>query len=405
MRKAALSLFTVAIALSTLTTVRAEIPWQTDLRSAHTQAQSEGKMLLLHFYSDNCMWCDRLEEGSFKSPEVGEAVVKSFVPVKVHANKSPQLTEMFKVTKFPTDVIVTTKGKTLSHQVSPQQPARYVAMLTKVAPAPEAPRFAGAVPAPEAKVAAAQPNANIAAPEVALQSGIEAPSVGIEAAGDQTPPANSMGFSLPGNLSNGAKGQLASSPSESMSLAMPGQESVEATGAAITPPLPSATIAQETTAALDIPTAPLDTAAPSATSVADEPSGAPAAEMPELAMQGFCPVTVIKQDRWEDGNPQFGVIHLGKLYLFVSEDAMQTFLADPTPYTPVLNEIDVVRFFEEKKIVPGKREFGVKDPKYNRMFFFADEAARDHFESEYDRYVDASIKVMDQAVKDANPGS
>ncbi len=130
-----------------------------------------------------------------------------------------------------------------------------------------------------------------------------------------------------------------------------------------------------------------------------------ATPMPELAMQGFCAVTVINEDRWEEGSPQYGVIHLGKLYLFVSEQAMQTFLADPTPYTPVLNEIDVVRFFEEKKIVPGKREWGVKDPVYNRMFFFADEAARNHFEKSYDRYTDAAIDVMEKAVKDANPGT
>ena len=84
---------------------------------------------------------------------------------------------------------------------------------------------------------------------------------------------------------------------------------------------------------------------------------------------------------------------------------MKKFLADPIPFTPVLNEIDVVRFFEERKIVPGKREWGLKDPVYNRMFFFADEAAMNHFYSEYERYTDAAIEVMEKAVKDANPGT
>ncbi|NND96595.1 MAG: DUF3508 domain-containing protein, partial [Pirellulaceae bacterium] len=129
------------------------------------------------------------------------------------------------------------------------------------------------------------------------------------------------------------------------------------------------------------------------------------ADQPELAMQGYCPVTVIKQDRWVEGNPKLGVIHLGKLYLFADTDAMQTFLADPVPYTPILNEIDVVRFFEERKIVKGKREWGLKDPTHNRMFFFADEAAMNHFWNEYERYTDASIEVMEQAVREANPGT
>ena len=98
-------------------------------------------------------------------------------------------------------------------------------------------------------------------------------------------------------------------------------------------------------------------------------------------------------------------IHLGKLYLFQNEDAKNQFLADPIPYTPVLNEVDVVRFFEERVIVPGKREWGVKDPNYQRMFFFADEAAMNHFIDQHLRYTDAAIEVMQTAVRDANPGS
>ena len=85
MRKAALSLITTAAIMMTANTVTAEIAWQENLRTAHSQAEKEGKLLLLHFYSDNCVWCDRLEEGSFKAKPVGEAVAKSFVPIKIHA--------------------------------------------------------------------------------------------------------------------------------------------------------------------------------------------------------------------------------------------------------------------------------------------------------------------------------
>ena len=98
------------------------------------------------------------------------------------------------------------------------------------------------------------------------------------------------------------------------------------------------------------------------------------------------------------------MIHLGKLYLFADADAVKTFLSSPMSYTPMLNEIDVVRFFEEKKVVPGRREWGVIDPVHNRMYFFADEAAMIHFENSFDTYVDAALEVMDEAVSEANPG-
>ncbi len=81
---------------------------------------------------------------------------------------------------------------------------------------------------------------------------------------------------------------------------------------------------------------------------------------------------------------------------------MEKFLADPAPYTPVLNEIDVVRFFEERVIVPGKRDFGVTDPIHKRIFLFADEDAMNHFMEAYERYTEPAIKLMETAVRDAN---
>ncbi len=45
--------------------------------------------------------------------------------------KSPSIATTFKVTRFPTDVIVTTQGQALSHSVSPQDPNAYVAMLSQ----------------------------------------------------------------------------------------------------------------------------------------------------------------------------------------------------------------------------------------------------------------------------------
>ena len=35
---------------------------------------------------------------------------------------------------------------------------------------------------------------------------------------------------------------------------------------------------------------------------------------PKLAMDGFCAVSVVNEARWIEGKPEFGVVHLGKLY-------------------------------------------------------------------------------------------
>ncbi|TWU60024.1 hypothetical protein Poly51_02980 [Rubripirellula tenax] len=403
MKAVALTLLTtLAITLVVSSPANAEIAWQTNLRTAHAQAQAEGKLLLMHFFTDNCSWCDKLEAGAFKDASVGGAISQNFVAVKVHAGQSPKLAEMFKVTKFPTDVIVTTEGKTLAHGVSPQEPSRYVAMLASTLP-----NLPTQNPAASNSMMASNPMPN---PHVQSAPGYAlAPAA---APTQQVAAESNTGWELPsGPASIAEAGKLASSRTENLSLSLPEQVSAptqkQTTAPEINVSVPNVTAAAEKAVATtkqktaDAAANAKKAAAAAVASVAGAVAGVPAE--PELAMDGYCAVTVVDDAKWVEGSPEFGVIHLGKLYLFSTQDKMKKFLAEPIPYTPVLNEIDVVRFFEERVIVPGKREYAMQDPTNRRMFFFADEAAMLHFENTYDRYVDASLKVMAEAVQESNP--
>ncbi|QDT05543.1 thiol:disulfide interchange protein precursor [Rubripirellula lacrimiformis] len=385
MKAVALTLMTtIAMTLMVASPANAEIAWQTNLRTAHAKAQAEGKLLLLHFFTDNCVWCDRLEEGAFLDPSVNSAIEEKFVAVKVHAGQSPKLAEMFKVTKFPTDVVVNIEGKTLSHGVSPQQPDRYIAMLVgavRSAPTPAAPGSPMIAGTPAAAPPAGAPAYAVAAKPTETAA---AP------VGPKSPPASTAAsWELPsGPNAIAAKNRLVSNSTEGLSLAMPGD---------VASPSPAKAVESSK---------PANTSVAAAKPAASKPAAAKSSShQPELAMDGYCAVTVVDDAEWVEGSPEFGVIHLGKLYLFSSDAKKKKFLAQPVPYTPVLNEIDVVRFFEEQVIVPGKREWAMQDPFNKRMFFFADKASMLHFENTYERYVDAAIDVMDKAVKESNPGS
>lgn len=391
------ALLTAALMATCSSIARAEIAWRADLTSAHAEATAQNKPILLHFYSDNCVWCDRLEAGAFQSAEVNKAIAGGFVPIKIHAGQSPELAKMFKVTKFPTDVVVTPTGQTLAHGVSPQDPKGYVTMLAKannmmaaatppMGPAmgpPENPTTG----LPDPTMVAARSNANSTQPPSVAPPSQTVSAANAQAYKDATvnpmayPPPAQTAAARPATatLPGGATARLAGVRTDGMSLGLPGQM----TNDRVTNAPPA-----------NVPTA--DDVADSQDRESDS--------TPKLAMEGFCAVTVIDEDKWVEGNPKFGVVHLGKLYLFSSAEKMETFLADPMPYTPVLNEIDVVRFFEERQIVAGKRRFGMRDPVHQRMFFFADEAAMNHFFNDYDRYTDAAIEVMARAVKDSNQG-
>lgn len=380
-----LSLAAVAVASSS---AMGEIAWREDLQKAHAEATASGKPLLLHFYGDNCPWCDKLDAGAFTTAEVGNAIKQNFIPVKVHTGKNPNLVQMFKVKQIPTDVVVTTNGQVLSHGTSKQQPADFVAVLAqavKSVPAGTAPSDSIAAN-PQAAPQSPPTGPQSVAPSQVTPSQVTPPSyatAGPIVVPTQVQPAvgaaTTNNFTIPAGFTGGATGQLAGVRTEGMSLGTPEQVTASAPKPALSAPSVSS---GETTP---------NTAGPSGTA------------QPDLALEGYCPVTLVDEVRWEEGNPKHGVVHLGKLYLFSSDSAMQTFLSNPEPYTPVLNEIDVVRFFEERTIVPGKRTHGTRIK--NRMFFFADEDALEHFQLEWERYYDASIQVMENAIKDANPGT
>ncbi|MEC7679916.1 MAG: DUF255 domain-containing protein [Planctomycetota bacterium] len=460
--------------LITASSVQAEINWHLELREAHSVAKNQNKPILLHFYADDCVWCEKLERGALASPEVAEAIHANFVPVKIHANSSPTLARMFKVDKFPSDVIVTTTGDTMSHSVSPQDVSRYLEMLQKAilveptASTPTidsptidtnpAPNLSGMVnpmeserqvPESSATLEAEEPvdhghvaYANlggkttdelnqktqlpheVAPPDYAtLENPVYNPQMDSSHSSSQLESVShstqaETAFTLPTEPTttsgdppgeNGAPASESNGQSEPPTLALPSEaiqspngdaaESPEQGSEQLTMPSMSDPANSEstnhTTGVTDVATATANELQSQSSSVA----------APKLALEGFCAVTVIQEDQWIEGDPKLSVIHLGRLYLFANEEKRDIFLSNPIQYTPVLNEIDPVVFFEERRIVPGKREWGMKDPVHQRMFFFADEASMNHFYKQHERYTQSAIDLMEQAIKQSHPDS
>ena len=104
---------------------------------------------------------------------------------------------------------------------------------------------------------------------------------------------------------------------------------------------------------------------------------APAAESP-LAMDGFCPVTLVHQSEWKKGDAKFGVVHKNRTYLFSSWSEQQLFLANPDKYAPGLSGHDPVILAEHGQWVEGKRNYGVFFG--DQFFLFSDAATREEFE-------------------------
>ena len=127
-------LFVFGCLLATAVTATAQdrISWLTDLREARELAERQNRLVLLHFWSETCGPCKRLERYVFNQPEFIRALTSGYIPVKINVESQPRLVQFYNVSSWPTDVIVTPEGREIQRFISKQDANDYIAMLDGV---------------------------------------------------------------------------------------------------------------------------------------------------------------------------------------------------------------------------------------------------------------------------------
>ena len=85
----------------------------------------------------------------------------------------------------------------------------------------------------------------------------------------------------------------------------------------------------------------------------------------------------LRKGAWKKGAPDFGAIHRGRTYLFAGRKEQEEFLKRPDELAPLLSGYDPVEFFDNGRIVDGKREFGLDYD--GHVFLFNSEKTMEKF--------------------------
>lgn len=330
----------------------AGVVWEKNLDAARKKAEAEGKLLLLHFWTETCGPCKRLDSTVFNQPSVASSINKHFVPLKVNANAAAELAKALRVTRVPTDVIVTTKGKVVQSLVSPATPMDYIAKMTQVAAAEGAKAgstFALAAAKSPYGPIVNQTYANLTPPQSATSTA-DVPSIALPPAGTPAEPKTAVKPTAPSTSTPAPRPQTKTNPYLS-AKPKPKQPVAKANGGPQLPP------------------------------------GAP-----PLAFDGYCTVTMKKGMKWARGDARYGAIHRGRTYLFTSPAEQKAFLSDPDSFAPALSGVDPVVAFEQGKAVAGKREFGLEYE--DRFYLFSSEATLNKFWSNPSGYAERVQQAM-----------
>ena len=356
--------------------------------------------MLIHFWSDNCPPCLKLEQTVLNRSEVIRAIGTNYVPLKVNVDAAPQLAEYYRVTQWPTDVIVSPEGAEIFRAASSQDPNRFIATLDQVAAHARINQPIHGSPSTE--IATQSPNDQPFNRASAFPVGNAAGSSMLPAAGNgttipnaaaTTQPSSSFGYGAPNARQQDAHQQRAAAQS-------PAYVSNQFASADIPPgsrssfPAPNPVNQEQAVSTTASPNAETrsgmnpNMAMSGAPAVGPEQRSGNATTAPppaNLALDGYCSVTLVEQEKWVKGDPKWGAVHEGRTYLFTGQAEQQRFLADYDRYAPALSGVDCVKYVENGKLVNGRRAHGVFYR--GQIFLFADEAALQRFWSAPERFL------------------
>ena len=115
----------------------------------------------------------------------------------------------------------------------------------------------------------------------------------------------------------------------------------------------------------------------------DAPKAQTKTETEVFVLNGKCPVTLIRDGKWEEGKREIGCVHRGRVYLFSSQENLKVFQASPETFSPILAGYDPVVFHDEGELVDGNEKHGVfmgKAPNH-RIVLFKSAATRARFQA------------------------
>jgi hypothetical protein len=106
---------------------------------------------------------------------------------------------------------------------------------------------------------------------------------------------------------------------------------------------------------------------PAAKSAADDAAASKPHVNPPLALDGYCPVSLVEKHKWVPGDKTLArTIRTHRSFAGPEEQAKFLANLNYDCYAPVASGLDIVVAAEEHRDVPGKREHGVvQRPRYS----------------------------------------
>jgi thioredoxin-related protein len=82
-----------------------DIPWRTDYNQALHESEKRGLPLVIDFGTNDCFWCKKLDETTFRDPRIIRLLSEQFIALKINASRDAKLASDMRIDRYPTLVI------------------------------------------------------------------------------------------------------------------------------------------------------------------------------------------------------------------------------------------------------------------------------------------------------------
>lgn len=105
------------------------IPWIHSTADALAAARQANAPIVAFVTSSHCHYCQKMEAQTWSNDSVIRQVTGSFIPLRLDADREPQVVESLRVRAFPTTVVFTPQGQVIDSAQGFQSPAKLARLL------------------------------------------------------------------------------------------------------------------------------------------------------------------------------------------------------------------------------------------------------------------------------------
>jgi thioredoxin-related protein len=114
-RRVALLVLSLAAAFGFGNLIHAQAPvevnWRHDYNAARKEAETKGLPIFLDFYTDHCVYCDKMDNTTYRDPKVLGLLNSRFIPLKIDGDRDKKLAEILGISQYPTMLLAGADGK------------------------------------------------------------------------------------------------------------------------------------------------------------------------------------------------------------------------------------------------------------------------------------------------------